>query len=56
MIVNASSPFFGGKKSEFSVYNTFYHLRLDDSAVCQQVVGTDLTSKSWPRFIFDLPM
>lgn len=51
----ASSSYFGGKKSEFSVCNTFYHLHLDDRAVCQQVVGRDSTINHCPFLSLTYP-
>lgn len=50
----SSSPFFGEKKCKFSVYNTFYHLHLDDSDVCQLVVGTDSIIKLLSHFTLDI--
>lgn len=50
-----SSSYFGGKKSEFSACNTFYHLHLDDSAVCQWVVGKDLTINRCPVLSLTYP-
>lgn len=51
----ASSSYFVGKKSEFSVCNTFYHLHLDDSAVCQWVVGRDSTINHCPLLPLTYP-
>lgn len=51
----ASSSYFGGKKSEFSVCNIFYHLHLDDSAVCQPVVGRDSTINHCPLLSLTYP-